>query len=64
LSDLTLSELQSACGLPSQTPLLSEDVFTLLQVQGSVEARAHLGGTAPKQVLAAIKQARSDLNNS
>ena len=38
-----------------------EDVFALLQVQGSVEARAHLGGTAPKQVLAAIKQARADL---
>ena len=63
LDELTLAELQSACGLQGQADLLTEDVFALLQVQGSVEARAHLGGTAPKQVLAAIKQARADLAN-
>ena len=63
LSDLTLSELQIACGLQDEAHLLTKDVFALLQVQGSVEARAHLGGTAPKQVLAAIKQARTDLTN-
>jgi argininosuccinate lyase len=61
LDELTLAELQSACGLQGQADLLTEDVFALLQVQGSVEARAHLGGTAPKQVLAAIQQARADL---
>ena len=61
LDELTLAELQSACGLQDQPNLLTEDVFALLQVQGSVEARAHLGGTAPKQVLAAIQQARADL---
>lgn len=61
LSELSLAELQNACGLQGQAHLLTEDVFALLQVQGSVEARAHLGGTAPKQVLAAILQARADL---
>lgn len=61
LSELSLAELQNACGLQGQAHLLTEDVFALLQVQGSVEARAHLGGSAPKQVLAAILQARADL---
>ncbi len=64
LSELSLAELQNACGLQGQAHLLTEDVFALLQVQGSVEARAHLGGTAPKQVLAAILQARADLASS
>ncbi|MCE7529964.1 argininosuccinate lyase [Polynucleobacter sp. IMCC 29146] len=64
LSELSLAELQNACGLQGQAHLLTEDVFALLQVQGSVEARAHLGGSAPKQVLAAILQARADLASS
>jgi len=40
---------------------LGDDVFALLTVEGSVQSRQHAGGTAPEQVLRAIKQARSDL---
>ncbi|MEY2699801.1 MAG: hypothetical protein RIQ52_556, partial [Pseudomonadota bacterium] len=53
LSDLTLQELQSF------SPLITSDVYSVLTLQGSVAARNHVGGTAPEQVLAAIRQARA-----
>jgi argininosuccinate lyase len=34
-------------------------VFEVLTLEGSVAARDHLGGTAPNQVRAAIRYARS-----
>jgi len=53
LAELSLEELQQF------SAHISEDVFDVLTLEGSVAARDHLGGTAPKQVKAAIKQARS-----
>ena len=35
---------------------ITEDVFDVLTLEGSVAARDHIGGTAPKQVLAAAKR--------
>ena len=61
LTDLSLSELRFACGLDNRPELIGEDVFALLTVDGSVQSRQHAGGTAPAQVLAAIKRGRADL---
>jgi argininosuccinate lyase len=61
LTDLSLSELRFACGLDNRPELMSDDVFSLLTVDGSVQSRQHAGGTAPAQVLAAIKRGRADL---
>jgi argininosuccinate lyase len=33
-------------------------VFAVLTLEGSVNARNHIGGTAPNQVLAAVQRAR------
>tara|TARA_R110002110_G_scaffold414951_1_gene647061 strand:- start:344399 stop:345802 length:1404 start_codon:yes stop_codon:yes gene_type:complete len=52
LSELSLKELQQFSGS------ISEDVFTVLTLEGSVSARDHIGGTAPSQVKAAITRAR------
>jgi argininosuccinate lyase len=38
---------------------ISEDVFEVLSLEGSVALRDHLGGTAPRQVRAAIQRARA-----
>jgi argininosuccinate lyase len=46
LSELGLAELQAF------SPLITEDVFAVLTVTGSVAARNHIGGTAPQQVRA------------
>lgn len=53
LGELSLSELQQF------SDIISEDVFDVLTLEGSVAARDHLGGTAPKQVLAAAKRGLS-----
>jgi len=53
LAELSLEELQQF------SDQISEDVFDVLTLEGSVAARNHLGGTAPEQVKAAIKHARS-----
>ena len=53
LSELTLEELQQF------SANIDQDVFEVLTLEGSVAARNHLGGTAPEQVKAAIKKARS-----
>jgi len=55
LADLALAELQSFA------PLIEEDVYTVLTVEGSLAARHHPGGTAPAQVKAAISWMRSKL---
>ncbi|MEC8886666.1 MAG: argininosuccinate lyase [Pseudomonadota bacterium] len=53
LSELTLEQLQQF------SDLITADVFDLaLTLEASVSARDHLGGTAPKQVSAAIERAR------
>jgi argininosuccinate lyase len=61
LTDLSLTELRLACGLDTRPDLISEDVFPLLTVTGSVQSRQHPGGTAPEQVLAAVQQGRAEL---
>jgi len=53
LSELSLEELQSF------SALITDDVFGVLTLEGSVNARNHIGGTAPQQVLAAVKAARA-----
>ncbi|WP_417564936.1 argininosuccinate lyase [Marinobacter sp.] len=55
LSDMTLEELKQF------SDHIGEDVFDVLTLEGSVQARNHLGGTAPEQVRAAVGRARSQL---
>ena len=52
LPELPLAELQAF------SPLIGEDVYAVLTVEGSLAARNHIGGTAPEQVRAAIARAR------
>ena len=40
---------------------IDEDVFEVLTLQGSVDARSHIGGTAPAAIKAAIERARGRL---
>ncbi len=56
LSELSLAELQSF------SAQISEDVFDILKLEGSVAARSHIGGTAPETVKAAIQRARAELS--
>ena len=55
LSEISLAELQQF------SPEITEDVFDILSLEGSVAARKHIGGTAPDTVKAAIKSAREQL---
>ncbi|MBI5901119.1 MAG: argininosuccinate lyase [Rhodocyclales bacterium] len=55
LPDLALAELREF------SPLIDDDVFSVLTVTGSLGARNHVGGTAPAQVRAAIARARKRL---
>ena len=57
LSEMPLADLQVF------SPLIEDDVFAVLTLEGSVAARDHVGGTAPKQVKAAIARVRSQLKN-
>ena len=52
LADLPLDELQSF------SAQISQDVYAVLTLEGSVSSRDHIGGTAPNQVKQAIKRAR------
>lgn len=53
LPQLSLAELKAF------SPLIGEDIFAVLTVEGSLASRNHLGGTSPEQVRAAIARARS-----
>ena len=55
LSELTLQELRAF------SDAIEQDVFEVLTLEGSVNSRNHIGGTAPDQVRAAIKAARAQL---
>ena len=55
LEDLPLAVLQGF------SPLIEADVQDVLTLEGSVDARNHIGGTAPAQVRAAIGRARQRL---
>lgn len=55
LSDLPLAVLQGFSGL------IGEDVYQVLTPEGSLNARNHLGGTAPEQVRAQVARWRKAL---
>jgi argininosuccinate lyase len=55
LSDLDAQELRAF------SPLIGDDVAQSLSLEGSVNARNHIGGTAPAQVRAAIARHRAAL---
>jgi len=55
LADLALAELRAF------SPLVGEDVYQVLTLEGSLAQRSHLGGTAPAAVRAAVARARQRL---
>ena len=55
LAELTLEQLKKF------SADISDDVFEVLTLEGSVSARDHLGGTAPKQVINAAARAEQRL---
>lgn len=57
LSEMSLATLQGFCDK------ITEDVFEVLTLEGSVAARNHLGGTAPNQVKSAVERAKKYLNS-
>ena len=57
LSEMSLETLQGFCDK------ITDDVFEVLTLEGSVAARDHLGGTAPNQVRAAVARAKTYLGS-
>ncbi len=55
LAEFSLAELQAF------SATITDDVFEVLTLEGSVASRNHTGGTAPEQVRRAIAQARAQL---
>ncbi|WP_350282312.1 argininosuccinate lyase [Nitrosomonas sp.] len=55
LSELSLADLRQF------SEIIEQDVFEVLTLEGSLQSRNHLGGTAPEQVREAICRARSQL---
>lgn len=56
LCDISLPELQKF------SHLIEQDIYQVLSLEGSLASRDHIGGTAPKQVDAAIARGRASLN--
>jgi len=56
--NLTLDQIDLAT-LKTFSAEIDEDVFGVLTLEGSVNARNHIGGTAPARVREAIKEARN-----
>lgn len=57
LSDLSIEELQSF------GPMIQEDVYDVLTLDGSINARDHFGGTAPVRVKEALNAAIARLES-
>ncbi len=57
LAQMTLAELQQF------STQIGDDVFEVLTLEGSVNARNHIGGTAPAQVRAAVQRGRDLLSS-
>jgi len=55
LSEMTLQELREF------SEQINEDVFDVLTLEGSVNARDHIGGTAPAQVIQAAQRVLDEL---
>ena len=58
LADLSLADLQQF------SPLVEADIYAVLSLEGSMNSRDHIGGTAPAQVRAAIARGRSALRGA
>ncbi len=56
LDELTLNELQSFGSM------IEENVYDVLTLEGSINSRNHIGGTAPECVRAALSDAKQTLN--
>ncbi len=56
LAELKLEELQQF------SQLITNDIYAVLTLEGSLAARNHTGGTAPQQVEAAVARARKHLS--
>ena len=56
LADLPLAELQRF------STQITQDVYSVLTLEGSIASRDHVGGTAPNQVKQAIARARNVVN--
>jgi argininosuccinate lyase len=56
LAEMSLEELRQF------SDQIEQDVFEVLTLEGSVNARDHIGGTAPAQVLVAVQRGRELLN--
>ena len=54
-------EAMPLADLQALSPLIGREVYEVLVLEGSLAARDHLGGTAPRQVQAAILRARARL---
>jgi argininosuccinate lyase len=61
LADLSLADLRTACDLGDKANLIGEDAFKVLTLEGSINSRNHVGGTAPEQVKKAIAAYRKNL---
>ena len=57
LAQMSLNELQQF------STEITDDVFEVLTLEGSVNARNHIGGTAPAQVRAAVQRGRELLSH-
>lgn len=53
IAELSLAELQSF------NPMIENDVYDVLTLEGSLAARDHIGGTAPNQVRLAVGRAKA-----
>ena len=56
LEALSIEQLQAF------STLIDQDVYEVLRLEGSLESRDHLGGTAPRQVLAQVARRRLALS--
>ena len=55
LSELTLAQFNEI------SPIIADDVYKVLQAEGSVASKNVFGGSSPAQVMAQIKRAREEL---
>ncbi|MNC75803.1 Argininosuccinate lyase 1 [compost metagenome] len=53
LAEMSLDELRQF------SDQITDDVFAVLTLEGSVNARDHIGGTAPNQVRAAVARGQA-----
>jgi len=58
LSEMSLEELKIF------SSIIEDDVYNILSLEGSVNARNHVGGTAPSQVRLAVKAAREKMSRA